>query len=315
MHKSVVLTWQIEEWTSFVLTIGLSAVLGLSSIAPAEATAAFFNNAKSSGLTKWSLTETETSRSSFLKEAVSRVYEDHERTITDENGSPIQINSDSQNQGEREQRHAAYKQELRARRARGRELGTGPAVERPMSEFSTIVHNLDGADSNAPPIPALPSLMLDRASTSTTGSVQPPRTPSHTPPPFQIQTTDLDPPYPPPPRSPPMQQSTLFPSPTPAPPPARAPVMYQLPILPPQVQDPVDRAISHMVDNLGFDREDVKWALKLTDTGEGIDVAAAEKLLNQQKQKKKKPFGSRKESLLHSVMKRQQSTDSGWRFA
>lgn len=70
-----------------------------------------------------------------------------------------------------------------------------------------------------------------------------------------------------------------------------------------------------MVDNLGFDREDVKWALKLTDTGEGIDVAAAEKLLNQQKQKKKKPFGSRKESLLHSVMKRQQSTDSGWRFA
>jgi hypothetical protein len=69
-----------------------------------------------------------------------------------------------------------------------------------------------------------------------------------------------------------------------------------------------------MVNDLGFDPDDVKWALKITDTGEGIDVQAAETLLNQQKQKKKKkPFG-RKESLFHTVMKRQRSTDSGWRF-
>jgi hypothetical protein len=69
-----------------------------------------------------------------------------------------------------------------------------------------------------------------------------------------------------------------------------------------------------MVQDLGFDPDDVKWALKITDTGEGIDVQAAESLLNQQKQKKKKPF-ARKESLFRSVMKRQRSTDSGWRFA
>ncbi|KAJ5980154.1 hypothetical protein N7481_007452 [Penicillium waksmanii] len=304
----------LEEWTSFVLTIGLSAVLGLSSLAPAEATAAFFNKAQSSGLTKWAPTETETSRSSFLKEAVSRVYEDHERSITDGDGSPMDSSAEIQTQLEREQRHADYKQELRARRARGRELGTGFSEERPMSEFSNIVHNLDGADPNAPPVPALPSLMLDRASTSTSSTAPPPRTPTRSlsPP---LPAFDLDVPFHPQSRSPPMQHPpTLFPSPQQHPIPVIPTPLFSQPSLPPQVQDPVDRAIDHMVNDLGFDPDDVKWALKITDTGEGIDVEAAESLLNQQKQKKKKPFG-RKESLFRSVMKRQRSTDSGWRFA
>lgn len=180
-----------------------------------------------------------------------------------------------------------------------------------MSEFSTIVHNLDGTEPGAPPVPPLPSLMLDRASTSTTSTIAVPRTPNYTPPPPPIQASDLDLPFPPPSRSPPNQQASLFQAPAPPP----APVSVPQPSLPPQVQDPVDRAINRMVNELGFEHEDVKWALKITDTGEGIDVEAAEALLKQQKQKKKKPFSSRKESLLHSVMKRQRSTDSGWRFA
>lgn len=308
-----ILTKIIEEWTAFVLTIGLSAVLGLSSLAPAEATAAFFNKAKACGLTKWAPTETDTSRSSFLKEAVSLVYEDHERSMPNNDGSPTESSSEIQAQHEREQRHAAYKQELRARRARGRELGTGFSTERPMSEFSTIVHNLDGADPNAPPVPPVPSLMLDRASTSTSSTAPAPRTPNHSPPPPPLQTFDLEIPFHPQSRSPPMQHPSLFPPPQHIPAPIPIPVSIPQPSLPPQVQDPVDRAINHMVNDLGFNHDDVKWALKITDTGEGIDVQAAESLLNQQKQKKKKPF-SRKESLLHSVMKRQRSTDSGWRF-
>lgn len=296
------------------MTIGLSAVLGLSSLAPAAATTAFFNMAQSSGLTKWAPTETQTSRSSFLKEAVSRVYEDHERSLRDGDGSPIDSSAGIQTQQEREQRRADYKQELRARRARGLEQGTGFSEERPMSEFSEIVHNLDGAGPDAPPVPALPSLMLDRASTSTTGTAGPPHTPTQFPSP-PLPAFDLDVPFHPQSRSPPMQHPpTLFPPPHRHPMPVLPQPLFSRPSIPPQVQDPVDRAIEHMVQDLGFDPDDVKWALKITDTGEGIDVQAAESLLNQQKQKKKKPF-ARKESLFRSVMKRQRSTDSGWRFA
>ncbi|KAJ5109914.1 hypothetical protein N7532_002559 [Penicillium argentinense] len=311
----------LEEWTSYVLTIGLSAVLGLSSLAPAEATATFFKNAKASGLTKWELTETQTSRSSFLKEAVSRVYEDQERAISQSDSQVDALTEEQLRQQQREKRHQEYVLELRVRRARNakeptiRDLGTGSGFsqERPMSEFSTIVHNLDGADCNVPPVPALPSMMLDRASTSTNGSDYVPRTPAFTPPPqfsppqhFTMPPHFSDTSIPiVPARSPPVQHPALMPA------PANPPTVYSLP---PQVQDPVDRAINRMVNELGFNEEDVKWALKITDTGEGIDVEAAESLLKQEK-KKKKPFSSRKESLLHSVMKRQRSTDSGWRFA
>ena len=85
----------------------------------------------------------------------------------------------------------------------------------------------------------------------------------------------------------------------------------------PYVQDPVDRALSRMVDDLGFNPEDVKWALKITDTGEGLDTNAAEKLLRQQKRKNERnPFATKgKDGLLKSMMKRKGSHDSGWRFA
>lgn len=70
-----------------------------------------------------------------------------------------------------------------------------------------------------------------------------------------------------------------------------------------------------MVNELGFASEDAKWALKITDTGEGIDADAAVELLQRQRKKNKKtPFGNR-DSLLSSVIKRQKSHDSGWRWA
>ncbi|PGH11768.1 hypothetical protein AJ79_04669 [Helicocarpus griseus UAMH5409] len=46
-----------------------------------------------------------------------------------------------------------------------------------------------------------------------------------------------------------------------------------------QVLDPVDMAMHKMVAELGFSEEDAKWALKCTDTGESLDVAAAINLL------------------------------------
>ena len=45
------------------------------------------------------------------------------------------------------------------------------------------------------------------------------------------------------------------------------------------VLDPVDRAIDMMVRELGFRDTEAKWALRTTDTGEGVDVNAAVNLL------------------------------------
>ena len=287
-----------EEWTSWVLTLGLTAVLTLSSLSPAEATASTFIRAKELGLTKWELTETETSRSSFLKEAVSRVYEDQERSMsTDVDAMDAFPQPDSHEQNR--ERQQAFSQQLRARRLRGGDNGFGEGTsfsrERPMSEFSTIVHNLNGDIPDAPPVPPVPALMVDRSSTSTASTA--PRTPNHTPPP---------PSHSPEPPAHFHHSPSLQPV---VPPPA--------PSFQPQVLDPVDRAMDRLVIQLGFDETDVKWALKITDTGEGIDVEAAEQLLKQQKKKQERnPFASRgKQSLLMSVMKRQGSQDSGWRWA
>jgi hypothetical protein len=57
--------------------------------------------------------------------------------------------------------------------------------------------------------------------------------------------------------------------------------------------------------------------LKITDTGEGIDPLAAEHLLKKEQWKQRhKPSASHgKNGLLHSVMTRQGSPGSGWRWA
>lgn len=304
-----------EEWTSYVLTLGLSAVLALSSLCPAEATAETFEKAKETGLTKWEQTETGTTRSSFLKEAISRVYEEQERALNSQTNSPKdQASRESElanAEAERaRERHKAFKLELRARRLReansDQDIGTSFAKERPMSEFSTIVHNLNGsirqhpstrttttASTPPPPVPPIPSLVIDRCSSPTSSIAS--RTPNF----MQDPTARHSDPSIPLPNSHPFNPAF-------APPPLR-----------PQVQDPVDRAITRMVHDLGFDENDVKWALKITDTGEGIDVRAAEDLLKQEKRKNQyNPFAPRgRGSLLESVIKRQGSQDSGWRWA
>lgn len=291
-----------EEWTSWVLTLGLSAVLTLSSLSPAEATVATFATAKEAGLTKWELTETETSRSCFLREAASRVYEDQERSLSDDTASMVELpRHGSLSREQDRERQQAFSLELRSRRLNGadpsRERATSFSDERPMSEFSTIVHNLNGTLGDAPPVPPVPALMFDRSSTSSGSTAPAPRTPNFTPPPPHSPDHSYHIPHTP--RSP-----SLHPSLAPAP-------------LQPQVLDPVDRAMHRLVGQLGFNEEDVKWALKITDTGEGIDGEAAEQLLKQQKKRQdRNPFAPRgKQSLLMSVMKRHGSQESGWRWA
>ena len=269
------------------MTLGLGAVLTLSSVCPADTSSATFIKAQSIGLTKWELTETEASRSSFLKEAVSRAYELQERLRSN---SPTEPNSQSPGSSptdavrESRSRQTGFANELRRRRALGLDEPEGRysfSAERPMSEYSTILRNLDGT-IDRPPVPPVPALVLDRSSTSTSGTA--PQTPTYA------------------------SGSSGFASSSQT----RAPALVPLR---PQVLDPVDRAIHMMVNELGFASEDAKWALKITDTGEGIDADAAVELLQRQRKKNKKtPFGNR-DSLLSSVIKRQKSHDSGWRWA
>ncbi|KAJ5674655.1 uncharacterized protein N7477_004589 [Penicillium maclennaniae] len=301
----------IEEWTSYILTLGLSAVLTLSSQCPAKGAAETLETAKSLGLTKWEMTESEVSRSSFLKEAISRAYEEQERALSTQSNSPHDLNSreldltNAEIERAREQRNLAFKNELRALRLRNvqsnKELVCSFSNERPMSEYSVIVRNLDGslrhpsgsAQEDIPPVPPAPPLILNRSSTSTSSATPP--TPSYIHPPPNTSKPSF----------------YLFPRtssnhPPLAPPPLR-----------PQVQDPVDRAMYRMVHELGFNEDDVKWALKITDTGEGIDGLAAERLLKEERRKQQRdPFAPRgKNSFLHSVMNLQGSQESGWRWA
>ena len=82
----------------------------------------------------------------------------------------------------------------------------------------------------------------------------------------------------------------------------------------PQVLDPVDRAIRMMVQELGFDEGDAKWALKITDTGEGIDADAAVALLYRERLSIGRSQGSNPGSLISSVMNSGEMKNSGWRW-
>jgi hypothetical protein len=264
-------------------------VLTLSAVCPADTTAATFTKAKSIGLTKWEKTETEASRSSFLKEAVSRAYELQERSLDSPTEISPQKTTPTESDREIRERQAGFANELRRRRERGFEPDPNGrfsfSAERPMSEFSTIVHNLNGSIRDHRPIPSVPALVLDRSSTSTSGSA--PHTPTH----------PLD--------------SVNAPAPSHTPPP---PAMVPRPLRP-QVLDPVDRAIDMMVNELGFNPQDAKWALKITDTGEGIDAPAAVQLLERQRKKNQRNPLGQGDNLLADVIKRQKSQESGWRWA
>jgi hypothetical protein len=65
----------LEEWTHYLLTLGPSALVGLSSVFPSSSTQEQFAKAKQMGVTKWEAPDDGGSRSSFFREAISRIYE------------------------------------------------------------------------------------------------------------------------------------------------------------------------------------------------------------------------------------------------
>ena len=156
------LTSSIEEWTYHLLTLAPPTILDVTS--PTAPTAATFAHARSRGYTVW--TPPPVSRATFLKEAVSRVYQEkmslrHSPTptaspkakITDPTSPSIvtEIN-DSVAARWRCARHAA---EIRAKRTNPSFKALPASEERPMSNYPSVLAKLDSP--KAPPVPAVPS--------------------------------------------------------------------------------------------------------------------------------------------------------------
>lgn len=245
----------VEEWTYHLLTLAPSAVLEVTS--PNSPTTTTFAHAQSRGYTSWSPPSLGASRSTFLKEAVSRVY--HEKMLqrhptvqivasSDPNSEPVSIPSDTALTSR--QRMAAHAQEIRAKRNDPAFKFVLPSEERPMSNFPDVLSKLQ----NTPSITESPSTTT--FSTLVSSNYTHPSSRSTTP----ISTrTDL--------------QHQHWPS-TP-----EKQFMSSTNIsLGPPVRDPVDVAIDRLI-KMGFDEKRAKKALAETDTGNNIDFDKAVEIL------------------------------------
>ncbi|KAL4753545.1 hypothetical protein BDW72DRAFT_168711 [Aspergillus terricola var. indicus] len=311
----------LEEWTSYILTLGPSAVLALGSIAIVDNADEIFQRAKSLGLTKWEAADA--SRSIFFREAVSRAYKHRQRSPqkmsslrqTDSNNSRHSGCSNTSPTSSvicklHRRRQAAYAEQLRNRRAQNADLSY--VEERPISSYAEIMNRLAGApthslyrqqaEAHVPPLPT---------PASTIATPSPPPAAVQSPQEDPINTRNIQIPY--------TNACPLRP-----------------PVQAPQIRDPADQAIEMMVCELGFAEEDAKWALKITDTGEGINPNAAVSLLLQEYQRQNVSVGQStygyesvgpvpppghtqstepRNSILFSVMHSQEAMGSGWRWA
>ncbi|PGH12762.1 hypothetical protein AJ80_06586 [Polytolypa hystricis UAMH7299] len=321
----------LEGWTQYILTLGPSAILTIISINPASPIESMFSRAQSLGWTNWSTPQTQGgSRRYFLREAISRVYENQlatgeipsiflrsGRTSMRPTRSPSPQHPGSspgssvsrQETSATRQRQASMAEELRRKRAEtGQDSENGaPSTcnsaasghdadvktlsvvghhhhhhhhqhgfldERPISNFSEVMHRLDGTA-----ISATTATSIQDARRSQYASPRPHPATFSSPP---IPQVTIEPP-------PPTSTSSPPPQPTDAPPrvptPTPEPIIEEkisrgrYPAHTSEVLDPADMAMHKMVNELGFSEQDAKWALKCTDTGESLDVDAAVRLL------------------------------------
>ncbi|KAI4250001.1 MAG: hypothetical protein LQ352_005443 [Teloschistes flavicans] len=157
----------IEEWTYFLLTLAPPTVLDVTS--PHSPTATTFAHAKSRGYTAWSRPSLGASRSTFLKEAVSRVYEEKmcQRYPTiNISSSPTALSpsSPSDAQSARQRCHA-HAEVIRAKRNDPAFKALPPSEERPMSNYPDVLERLEN-NSNVPEVPTIPSTLINHSTPS-----------------------------------------------------------------------------------------------------------------------------------------------------
>ncbi len=270
----------IEEWTYHLLTLGPPAILDVTS--PKSPTAATFAHVRSRGYTSWTPTGTSRSKtppllgasrsttspsisasgSTFLKEAVSRVYE--EKMIQRHPTVNIVIAPDSSSlfcptaeDSLARQRIAAHGAEIRAKRKDPAFKALLPSEERPMSNFPEVISKLEDS----------PAMAESSTSTATPSSLAPSSIYLH---PYSSPSTT--------PSSTPITTASLYPR-------SLGVLGVEKQIIAdenvpfgPQIRDPVDIAVDRLVA-MGFEEKKAKKALAETDTGESVDFDRAVEVL------------------------------------
>ncbi|MCJ1437801.1 hypothetical protein MMC27_007188 [Xylographa pallens] len=165
----------IEEWTYHLLTLAPATVLSVN--APTSPTTDTFTAARSAGYTIWTPPVHGSSRSTFLKEAVSRVYEEKmslqrpspptsSRSVFStlpQVASPPQPSAPNSPDATllARQRCAVHAAEIRAKRQDPAYKDVPVSDERPMSNYPEVLARLDAlatSGATAPPVPKVPSL-------------------------------------------------------------------------------------------------------------------------------------------------------------
>ncbi|KAK2764977.1 hypothetical protein FQN54_008676 [Arachnomyces sp. PD_36] len=294
----------LEEWTHYIQSLGPSAILTLATINPTDSTEATFARAQSLGWTSWATPGYGLSRTSFLKDAISRAYESRiskQESPEKRSGSP-QPNSNAyfpapparpgrlSDQSDQKklatdfrERRAALAEELQQKNNEAAQKDELPQIkigfrrstfvdERPLSKYHEVMKRFEPNGGLSPRIAESPLRQTNRPVSSSPSQSESPlkqfERPENTTPRFEPTAC----------RSPRQFEPTVGSSlrqTTTVPPAPHAP----------QVRDPVDVAMSRMVDDLGFSREDSKRALKATDSGDKINVDAAVMMLVQERRK------------------------------
>lgn len=250
----------LEEWTHHLLTLAPPVILDVTSATSPTATT--FAHAHSRGYTSWSPPPTGISRSTFLKEAVSRVYhekmlERHPAVKSPSRESSLSATPERTIAASR-QRIAAHGAEIRAKRKDPAFQALPPSDERPMSYFPDVLRILEH----------LPGVTDDSSSTTTLSSLAPSSQIVPTGSGVTTPTTTVNLMHSPSSCFSIRHQETIV-----------AKDLY----LGPQVRDPVDIALERLLQ-MGFDRKTATKALAETDTGNSIDFdKALETLVRQRK--------------------------------
>ncbi|KAE9990721.1 hypothetical protein EG327_001013 [Venturia inaequalis] len=307
----------LEEWTHYILTLGLQPILELATQMKNEPVFAF-SSAQANGWTKWTPPAIRGARKNFLHEAVSRLYEEKICEVF----SPEQFRR-AEMRSIRRSRVPSFRSEVHHHQPR--KPSATFSFRTAASERSTTTSEWEGLNSYSPPVEmsaydvqsSAPTTVVRRANTVVRKPVR-----TSPPPPARSAPTPPQPQsyYAPNPPSPPLYHSFLSP--------AQATQNFQFPSLAPQpdgswlstnsptdnlhpsdnenlptypgrptswTQHPLqiqmqmsdeenrslntaERATFRIVE-MGFTHEEAKGALKITDMGDGLRVDRAVELL------------------------------------
>ncbi|ERF69283.1 hypothetical protein EPUS_03987 [Endocarpon pusillum Z07020] len=266
----------LEEWTWYLLTCGPSCILEL---APGS-----FTTAKNRGWTEWSppAPGQGRSRSKFFKEAMAQVYEARLAEELRAKSGKAQRTSKASHRVTRSEeareldrrRQTAFAEELRSQRQHSPSKSEPWTFsdERPMSVYSQVVRALphEASRISAQDLAAMP---------------KPPSTEERQ---FPPKSTTREQTTPPRSRTPVLTSSSaVLTAADDIPTNGTGNVTVASPVITSgrvandsyEIVDPADRAMTHLVDVLGFGKEAAKWALTRSETGHGVDVEKAVAIL------------------------------------